>query len=439
MKRPVRPRRDAKRTSARRGPIRPPISGRGPSVVLACVLAVTMGSAVGLAACTSTPQPSASPGSSRQGPTGEPASTGGRSAVDGATAAPNPTPIAPASPPSTRSPIATPAASPAPIAPAPVTIAAVGDVMLGNTPRLPPDPAGYLDLVKSALDDAQIQFGNLEGTLTTATRSKCQTVGPPCNAYRVPPGYAAYLATDGFDVLNAANNHSRDFGIASQHQTTAVLKAAGILEEGLPGQIAVYDTGAAKVAFVGFAPYARTANLLDLAAAGSLIRSAAAAADVVVVYMHAGAEGADRAHVPLGEEYFVGEDRGNVAAFAHMAIDNGADLVIASGPHTLRGMEFYRRRLIAYSLGDFASYHNFDVRGTLALSAILRVTLGADGTFGSGRLVAVRLDANGRPHLDPSGGSIGLVARLSRADFPRTGAVVDPDGVIEPPPPPAEP
>ena len=231
-----------------------------------------------------------------------------------------------------------------------VTIAAVGDVMLGHTPILPPDPARYLDLAKADLDDAQIQFGNFEGTLSTATQSKCGTVPPPCSAYRVPPGYAAYLAADGFDVLNSANNHSRDFGLRSQHQTTAALKKAGILQAGLPGQIAVYDTGVTKVAFVGFAPYARTANLLDLPRARSLIRAAAASADLVVVYMHAGAEGADKVHVPTGEEYYVGEDRGNARAFAHMAVNNGADLVIASGPHVLRGMEFYRHRLIAYSL-----------------------------------------------------------------------------------------
>lgn len=34
---------------------------------------------------------------------------------------------------------------------APVTIAAVGDTMLGNTPELPPQPGRYLDLVKPEL------------------------------------------------------------------------------------------------------------------------------------------------------------------------------------------------------------------------------------------------------------------------------------------------
>ena len=100
----------------------------------------------------------------------------------------------------------------------PVTIAAVGDTMLGNTPNLPPDAEAYLDPVKHSLDSgAQIVFGNLEGTLTTATASKC---GPKksnkCFAFRNPPDYAGYLKDAGFTVLNNANNHSYDFGAAGR-------------------------------------------------------------------------------------------------------------------------------------------------------------------------------------------------------------------------------
>src|SRR5215469_16339019 len=60
---------------------------------------------------------------------------------------------------------------------APVTIAAVGDTMLGHTPDLPPDPAGYFGAVRRELGQgAQIVFGNLEGTLTTAADSKCRSM-----------------------------------------------------------------------------------------------------------------------------------------------------------------------------------------------------------------------------------------------------------------------
>jgi hypothetical protein len=73
-----------------------------------------------------------------------------------------------------------------------VTIAVVGDTMLGNTPDLPPDPGAYFDAVESILGrNAQIVFGNLEGTLTTATTSKCGVQRGPtesCFAFRDPPG-----------------------------------------------------------------------------------------------------------------------------------------------------------------------------------------------------------------------------------------------------------
>ena len=148
--------------------------------------------------------------------------------------------------------------------------------------------------------------------------------------------------------------------------------------------------------------------------------------------MHAGAEGSDAVHVTGLEEHFAGEDRGNPQAFAHAAVDAGADLVVASGPHVLRGMEFYHRRLIAYSLGNFAGYHNFTGGGNLSLSGVLRVTLAEDGTFVTGRLVSLRLDGDGRPVPDPSHDALDLVAGLSRADFGRRAARFTPAGVIRP-------
>ena len=225
--------------------------------------------------------------------------------------------------------------------PGSVTISFVGDSMFGDTPDLPPHPAHYLDNVRKALGNAQIVFGNLEGTLTTATASKCgANPSPNCFDFRVPPRYGGYLRHYGFDVLNSANNHAHDFGSKGVSQTSAALRRHEIRQTGLPGQVAVLDAGETSVAFVGFAPYSNTCNLLDFPAARALIHRADDAADLVVVYMHAGAEGADKTHVTGREEYAYGEDRGNPKRFAHMAVANGADLVLASGPHVLRGIEF---------------------------------------------------------------------------------------------------
>jgi hypothetical protein len=112
------------------------------------------------------------------------------------------------------------------------TLSAVGDTDLGDTPQLPADPVAYFAPVKAALA-ADIVFGNLEGTMTTATTSKCGAGSTECYAFKVPPSFAqAYRAT-GFTVLNSANNHSYDFGAQGEADTSAALKAVGIVQAGL--------------------------------------------------------------------------------------------------------------------------------------------------------------------------------------------------------------
>ena len=64
------------------------------------------------------------------------------------------------------------------------------------------------------------------------------------------------------------------------------------------------------------------------------MRKAARTADVVVVTMHAGAEGSDRQHVRRGTEMFLGENRGDSMRFAHAVVDAGADLVVGSAART---------------------------------------------------------------------------------------------------------
>ena len=337
-------------------------------------------------------------------------------------------PVTPATTAATPKPAALPRVS---TAGASVTLTAVGDMILGITPELPPDPATYFEAVEPALrHGAQIVFGNLEGTLTTSTASKCGTTsGGDCFAFRNPPGYARYFKKAGFSVLNDANNHSHDFGAAGQAQTVRAIHAVGLAQTGLPGEITRVTANGIPVAFVAFAPYDYTASLLDLPAARALIRQAAREARIVVVYMHAGAEGSDADHVTGREETYLGEDRGNPEAFAHMAIDAGASLVIASGPHVLRGMQFYQGHLIAYSLGNFAGYHNFSIHGDLTMSAILRVRLSSSGRFEQGRLYPVQLAGAGRPV--PGGDAISFVARLSTADFGASAARIQSSGVIK--------
>jgi poly-gamma-glutamate capsule biosynthesis protein CapA/YwtB (metallophosphatase superfamily) len=113
-----------------------------------------------------------------------------------------------------------------------------------------------------------------------------------------------------------------------------------------------------------------------------------------------------------------------------MAVDAGADLVLGSGPHVLRAMELYRHRLIAYSLGNFAGYHNFGLDGVLADSAILHVRLAASGAFVSGRVSSVRLEDAGMPVPDPDGAGAHLISELSRDDLGADAVAISAGGRI---------
>jgi poly-gamma-glutamate capsule biosynthesis protein CapA/YwtB (metallophosphatase superfamily) len=316
--------------------------------------------------------------------------------------------------------------------PTTVTLSAVGDSELGNAPQLPSDPVAYFAPIKSALA-APIVFGNLEGAMTNATTSKCAPTSSQCYAFRVPTSFASAYRAVGFTVLNSANNHSHDFGVHGASDTSAALAAAGIVQAGLLGQIAIVRDGLTRVAFVDFAPYWYANNLLNLPAAVQLVARAKRMAEVVVVYMHAGAEGGSADHVTRASETYVGENRGNPYAFAHAAIDAGADLVIASGPHVLRGMEWYRGHLIDYSLGDFANYYDFATSGAMRMSAILRVTLSVTGSFVSGRFTSVVLSASGQAFVDPSRAAASFVNQLSSQDFATAAAMIGPGGVIAAP------
>ena len=277
------------------------------------------------------------------------------------------------------------------------TLSAVGDTDLGDTPSLPSDPLAYFAPMKPALA-ANVVFGNLEGTMTNGGDSKCGVSSTECYAFRVPPSYATVYRQTGFTVLNSANNHSYDFGAQGQADTSAALKAAGIVQAGLPGQIGLVTVKGIRVAFV--------------------------------VYMHSGAEGEDADHVTRQSEFYYGENRGNPYAFAHFAIDQGADLVLGSGPHVLRGMEWYRGRLIAYSLGDFTNYEAFASVGDLTLSAVLHVTMTQHGTITAASVVPVAIQGDGQALVDPTDATWSFMNQLSREDFGASAALIGSHGSL---------
>jgi poly-gamma-glutamate capsule biosynthesis protein CapA/YwtB (metallophosphatase superfamily) len=311
----------------------------------------------------------------------------------------------------------------------PITLEWVGDIALSAERGLPPGGlTSALAPVRGVLREPDLTLGNLEGTLSVGGASKCGGAGSGnCFAFQAPPSTAGALRSLGFDLVNQANNHSMDYGASGRSQTVAALRAAGVAHTGFPGEITVLRAAGRRAAFVGFAPYPYDADLLDIPAAKALVRKARSEASLVVVFIHAGAEGADELHTPHGTETFLGEDRGEPRGFAHAVIDAGASIVLGSGPHVIRGIERYRGHLIAYSLGNFVGYHTLAGGGVLSESAILRVTLGAVGRVLAGRWIPIRL-VDGLPRPDPTSASAKLVARLSREDFPADHYAIGPKG-----------
>jgi len=323
-------------------------------------------------------------------------------------------------------------AAPAP-SQATVTLSWVGDITMGSSYGLPPEAGGQMfSEVSDLISAADLSIGNLEGTFSVGGASKCAgSDSSACFAFQAPPENALALKTAGFDLMNLANNHAYDFGEDGQRQTIHALDRAHIAHAGLPGSVTHREINGRRLAIIGFAPYPWATSLHDLAGADTIIRAAAAESDIVVVLMHAGAEGSDQTTTPYGVEFSYGEDRGDTRAFARIAVEAGADLVLGSGPHVIRGIERYRGRLIAYSLGNFAGYQNFGMGGNLSLSGLLQVTLASDGRLLGGRWHSLRLEGPGLPVLDTTHQSARLVDQLSRDDF--TGMfAIDEVGQITP-------
>jgi poly-gamma-glutamate capsule biosynthesis protein CapA/YwtB (metallophosphatase superfamily) len=313
---------------------------------------------------------------------------------------------------------------------------AVGDVMLGTSEPegfLPPDDgAKLLDGVKDWLLDADLTFMNFEGPLCDdGSSTKCSKPGN-CYAFRSPTRYAKYFAEAGVDFGSTANNHSGDFGEACRRQTEAALDKVGIAWSGPPGSIARLEKNGLKVALVAFHTSAGCNDVNDLPNARALVKKAQQGADLVVVSFHGGAEGSKADRVMPGRENFLGENRGDLRAFSHGVIDAGADLVLGHGPHVLRALELYQGRLIAYSLGNFATYGRFNLSGPLGVGVVLEVELAKDSAFVQGRILSSAQVEKGVPIKDGKERARRTLKARTERDFPKTRLTFHDDGRITP-------
>ncbi|MFH1151044.1 MAG: CapA family protein [Actinomycetota bacterium] len=237
-----------------------------------------------------------------------------------------------------------------------VSVSAGGDVNFGDgvTPTLTANGTDYpFADAKDALTYGDLAFVNLECAISSG--------GSPVPGkeftFEGPPDSVNALVDGGINVVSVANNHSKDYGTAAFTDTLANLKEAGIAvcgggaDSAQAYSPAVLEAGGAKVAFVAFCninpagwpagsstPGVATCNDEDKVA--ETIREAGKKADYVVASFHWGVE---LATTPSDDQVRLGR----------LAVDSGADLVLGHHPHVVQGMELYKNRLIAYSLGNY--------------------------------------------------------------------------------------
>lgn len=226
-----------------------------------------------------------------------------------------------------------------------ITVSSMGDCTLGTDENFNPStsfnayynaqgPDYFFKNVRSILEEDDLSIINLEGTFTDSDQRQEKTF-----AFKADPEYVSILTGSSIEAANLANNHSRDYGEESYTDTIETLEQAGIASFGYD-QVDILEVNGVKVGLTGIYELAEhldkqeevRTNIAALKEAG---------AQVIIVNFHWGIE----------KEYLPNDTQ---KTLAHLAIDEGADLVIGHHPHVLQGIERYKGKYIAYSLGNFS-------------------------------------------------------------------------------------
>ena len=320
----------------------------------------------------------------------------------------------------------------------PYTITGVGDIMFGTlypSPGfLPPgdNPRRLIETLIDSLRSSDITFGNLEGSFLDEGEpfKKCRDT-TICYLFRMPENYSGLLAEAGFNIISLANNHFVDFGWKAAARTKELLDSLGIYYAGLTeNPFVVFKKDSVIYGFCAFSPTAGSPSLNDTVEAKAIVKMLSEKCDIVIVSFHGGAEGADFQRVPKTDEFFYGENRGNVYNFAHSMIDCGADVVFGHGPHVTRAIEVYKGRFISYSLGNFCTYGRFNINGPNGFAPVIKLNVDKTGKFLSGRIIPVYQGQDGQVRTDSLGRAIKKIRDLVDLDFPYSEADVTDDGKI---------
>ncbi len=290
-------------------------------------------------------------------------------------------------------------ASHTPVPERPITLAFTGDVMFGRTVNShmlasalnDPYPFTYTaDFLRSF----DLTIGNLECVIS-------KLGAPVPKSYNFRGDARAYdrLLAAGFDLVSVANNHSGDYGKAAFLDELLTLPTRGLTPIGggrnkkeahAPVFKTVNGTTIGLLAYDEIDPYSFAATdttpghaWLNEADLWQDVSKARLSADFVITFMH------------WGIEYYTGLTASQ-RYMAQVAIDAGADLVVGAHPHVIEPYEWYKGKLIVYSLGNFVFDYMYDEvvrRGNILTLTIQKKRLLA------WKLVPTRIGAWGEPAL----------------------------------------
>lgn len=319
-----------------------------------------------------------------------------------------------------------------------LTFIGVGDIMMGtnypNEDRLPSNNArDLMREVSPILSSADVTMGNLEGTLLDKGGTPKYCKNPDiCYVFRSPTSFVENLVTAGFDIMSIANNHAGDFGDAGRKSSMKTLDSVGIKYAGIITKpYVIFEKDNMTYGFAAFAPNTGCASINDLETAKATIQHLDSLVDVVIVSFHGGAEGSKYEHVPRKHELFVGEDRGDVYRFAHTLIDAGADVIFGHGPHVTRAVEVYKKRFIAYSLGNFCTYGGFNLSGVNGIAPLIKVYTSPEGEFYQAHITPIYQAPMSPVRIDSQRRVIKRIRELVAEDFPETTIHISDDGWIK--------
>lgn len=224
-----------------------------------------------------------------------------------------------------------------------------GDVVLAHrVQEMAGNDTTYIFRKWNPMNPLDIFMVNLENPVTGAT----EKIEKEFN-FKMHPIHLSTLRNGGINIVNCANNHMHDFGEVGILESMNFLDSYGIARVGVGKNIEeartpkIFTIKGKKIGFLGYGGWSFAATkkkpgiaFRSIDIVSQDIKKLRPEVDVIIVNFHWGEELAETVNV--SQTYL-----------ARKTIDAGADVIIGHHPHILQGIEKYKEKTIAYSLGNF--------------------------------------------------------------------------------------